>query len=172
MAHCPGCHVLALDVVRTWSFDRPTVTVSQPPLLDSIDLLDGRLQDLTNRDLSVRRSSSSQNRGPPSPTLRKNLALLRRSSVIIDMDIPSFPPTRASSPPLGTVEEAVNGTLNGFAEHLKEDGGERRGRSPKEALQSPVVGDAEARKAALGSLMKSAKKDVVVPEFDMSSFGF
>jgi len=34
------------------------------------------------------------------------------------------------------------------------------------------VGEEQARKAALGTLMQSAKKDVVVPEFDMSSFGF
>lgn len=104
------------------------------------------------------------------------MSLLRRSSVIIDMDLPSFPPTRASTPPLAlsTVSEApVNGAVNGDASEGEPV--DQRGRTAKQDQEeptSPVIEDAKARKAALGSLMKSAKKDVVVPEFDMSSFGF
>lgn len=33
-------------------------------------------------------------------------------------------------------------------------------------------GDLLSRKAGLGSLMKNAKQNVQVPDFDMSSFGF
>ncbi|KAG8885003.1 regulator of (H+)-ATPase in vacuolar membrane [Tulasnella sp. 331] len=173
-----GCHVLAVDLVRNWSFHRPTIPIVVPPTpLTITEELDAELQDLANGEDSLprlrRTSSTSQGRGPPSPTLRKNISLLRRSSVIIDMDLPSFPPTRPSSPPstLTTVLEApVNGVTNG--DSYNGGSGEQRGRAAKREPSSPIVEDAKARKAALGSLMKSAKKDVLVPEFDMSNFGF
>jgi hypothetical protein len=60
------------------------------------------------------------------------------------MDIPSLPPTRPASPdaaPLSVVQDTI-----------KEES------------------DLLARKAGLGSLMKSAKQDVKVPEFDMGAF--
>ena len=65
--------------------------------------------------------------------------------MMIDMDITSLPPTRPASP------VRAPPTI------------------PEETL---VKGDGEllARKAGLGSLMKSAKQDVQVPEFDMDSF--
>jgi len=73
----------------------------------------------------------------------------RKSSIMIDMDIPSQPPTRAVSP---------------------------EGRPPKTSVipeeSVPDEGDLKARKAGLGSLMKSAKQDVQVPEFDMGAFNF
>jgi len=59
---------------------------------------------------------------------------------MIDMEIPSLPPTRPASPSLPKVEEEE--------------------------------GDLGARKAGLGSLMKTAKENVKVAEFDMSAFGF
>jgi hypothetical protein len=70
----------------------------------------------------------------------------RRSSILIDMHIPSLP-TRSTSPsqlagPMPPVTE----------EKLKDEG------------------DLTARKLSLGHLMKSAKQDVTVPEFDMNSF--
>lgn len=38
-------------------------------------------------------------------------------------------------------------------------------------LETPV-GETAPRRTGLGSLMQSAKRDVQVPEFDMSAFGF
>jgi hypothetical protein len=68
----------------------------------------------------------------------------KRTSILIDMDIPSLPPTRAASP----------------------------GRSSRSFVQEQIKeeGDLMARKAGLGSLMKSAKQDVNVPEFNMDAF--
>lgn len=64
---------------------------------------------------------------------------------MIDMEISSEPPTRRASPertaPKGIAEETI-----------KEEG------------------DLLARKAGMGNLMKSAKQDVKVQEFDMDAF--
>jgi len=80
--------------------------------------------------------------------------------MIIDMELPSFPPTRAPSPP------AVNGiTTNGHIDDLTSP----RGREGK-AANGPAEVHEPVAQTGLGNLMKSAKKDVVVPEFDMSSF--
>ncbi len=67
---------------------------------------------------------------------------------MIDMDIMSLPPTRTASP-------------------------ERVGPKLPPVIQEEVIkdeGDFFARKAGLGNLMKSAKQDVKVPEFDMNAF--
>lgn len=61
--------------------------------------------------------------------------------MIIDMDIPSLPPTRPASPTRVPV--------------IKE-----------EQEESDLV----ARKTGLGNLMKTAKQDVQVAEFDMNAF--
>jgi len=71
----------------------------------------------------------------------------RRSSIIIDMDIPSLPPTRSTSP------VKVSQKIPAIVE---EPGNEQE--------------DLIARKAGLGNLMKSAKQDVKVPEFNMDAF--
>lgn len=131
-----GCHVLALDLVRSWSFERPSTVVREAPEASPV--------------LSHERS------GPPSPTTTRRAfgmepALRRRSSIMIDMDIPSLPPTRAASP------ERKEKTTPSKPVPIIED-------TIKEE------GDLFARKAGLGSLMKSAKQDVKVPEFDMSAF--
>jgi len=62
------------------------------------------------------------------------------------MDLPSLPPTRSASP--------------------------ERVPKPEKAVEEPLKeeNDLFARKAGLGSLMKSAKQDVKVPEFDMGAF--
>lgn len=73
----------------------------------------------------------------------------RRSSIIIDMDIPSLPPTRSASP----VRDAKPPQAD-----------------PEKVENISEGGDLLARKAGLGSLMKSAKMDVKVPEFDMNAF--
>jgi len=67
---------------------------------------------------------------------------------MIDMDLSTAPPTRRPSPepretgePLPLIKETIN-----------------------------EEGDLIARKAGLGSLLKTAKQDVQVPDFDMDSF--
>ncbi|KAF9076123.1 RAVE protein 1 C terminal-domain-containing protein [Rhodocollybia butyracea] len=127
-----GCHILALDLVQSWSFERPT----------------GAPRGLPHQNGDASFSP------PGSPVTRRSgfslaPSLRRKSSIMIDMDIPSLPPTRAVSP---------------------------EGKPPKITVipEEPVpdAGDLKARKADLGSLMKSAKQDVQVPEFDMGAFNF
>ncbi|KIJ68609.1 hypothetical protein HYDPIDRAFT_24869 [Hydnomerulius pinastri MD-312] len=123
-----GCHALALDLVRSWSFERPTAIPR------------------THADSA----STTTRRLPPSPTSsRRSFTadpfLRRQSSIMIDMDIASKTPSRKQSPERTTQHDVVHETI-------KEEG------------------DLMARKAGLGSLMKSAKHDVQVPEFDMSAF--
>jgi hypothetical protein len=62
---------------------------------------------------------------------------------MIDMEISSDPPTRRASP-------------------------ERT--APKRIAEESNNGDLLARKAGMGNLMKSAKQDVKVPDFDMNAF--
>ncbi|THH13364.1 hypothetical protein EW146_g6843 [Bondarzewia mesenterica] len=119
-----GCHVLALDLVRSWSFDRPSTAIHE------------------------------QRKAPPSPQSPRQFfalepALRRRSSIMIDMDVSEAPPTRRASPERRDAERASAPAAN---EVIREEG------------------DLLARKAGLGSLMKSAKQDVQVPEFDMNAF--
>ncbi|KAJ6574959.1 WD repeat-containing protein [Mycena capillaripes] len=122
-----GCQVLALDLVRSWIFDRPSMQRPSPPPANETSP-----------------SSPTISRRPKfalGPTMR------RRSSIIIDMDIPSLPPTRASSPVRVAEKPPVI---------IEEPGNEE--------------GDLIARKAGLGNLMKTARQDVTVPEFDMNAF--
>jgi len=65
---------------------------------------------------------------------------------MIDMDILSLPPTRKPSPVKNT--------------------------KPNQYLIETIQEESDffARKAGLGNLMKSAKQDVKVPEFDMDAF--
>ena len=69
---------------------------------------------------------------------------------MIDVEIPSEPPTRRGSP------EPGQGELN-FPTSIVQD-----------TIQEE--GDLFARKAGIGSLMKTAKQDVKVPEFDLGAF--
>ncbi|KAI0695128.1 RAVE protein 1 C terminal-domain-containing protein [Cytidiella melzeri] len=121
-----GCHALALDLVRTWSFARPSTAVHDSPVM----------------------------RPPRSPLATRfalEPAMRRRSSILIDMDIPSAPPTRVGSPDL---HQMINEGPSGEGE----------------VLQQKDNGDLIARKAGMGRLMKSAKQDVRVPEFSMDAF--
>jgi hypothetical protein len=123
-----GCHALALDLVKSWSFARP----SAPELLPSSMLA-----------------------GPPSPTAARHSffsaspSMRRHPSVYIDMDLPSEGPTRPASP-----NQQANPALPP---------------DPDRDI-THAEGDTFVRKAGLGSLMKSAKRDVQVPEFDMGAF--
>lgn len=118
-----GCHALALDLVRSWSFERPSISIPAPT------------------------------EPPPtsSATLRRSFALdpklRRRPSIMIDMDVASPASTRRVSPNRSLVKVPIQETI-------KEES------------------DLLARKAGLGSLLKSAKQDVQVPEFSMDSFSF
>ena len=129
-----GCHVLALDLTASYSFERP---------------------ELPKR----RRNSSFPNDPKPSqditlpPITRPFGHMRRRSSMVIDMDIPSVPSTEPTSP----IRNAFPTTT-----------------IPEEPLKSPEappveVGETERQKG-LGSLLKSAKQDVTAPEFDMNAF--
>ena len=88
------------------------------------------------------------------PVIRRSLGgtlRARRSSLLIDIEIPSLPTTRPTSPspvPLTTVPEQFT--------------------SP--SVSGATDADIKAKRTGLGSLMKSAKKDVTVPEFDMNAF--
>ncbi|KAF5374738.1 hypothetical protein D9758_000427 [Tetrapyrgos nigripes] len=122
-----GCHILALDLVRSWRFERPA---------SIIDLND-------SRDSGPPLSPSASRRSFFSDQPRHHLR--HRSSMMIDMDISSYPTTRAASP----------------------DGTDPSRKGPEPIQEEP---DLMARKAGLGNLMKSAKQDVKVPEFDMNAF--
>lgn len=83
---------------------------------------------------------------PPSPKVTRNLftlesAIRHRSSILIDMNV--------SSPP-GTPAPAERITL------------------PLKTVEDQT--DLVARKTGIGNLMKAAKKDVEIPDFDMSAF--
>lgn len=75
-------------------------------------------------------------------------AMRRRSSIIIDMDLSTAPPTRRPSPEPGAVDKSPVSLMKTIDEE----------------------NDLIARKAGLGSLLKTARQDVEVPEFDMNSF--
>lgn len=120
-----GCHALALDLVRSWSFDRPSLVNHDP----------------------------TQHMAPPSPTTTRRLhaleqAMRRRSSIVIDIDPFSAPSTRRPSPKPSEIAEPPTQPM-------------------KETINE---GDLVAKKAGLGSLLKTAKQDLQVPEFDMNSF--
>ncbi len=130
--------MLALDLVRSWSFERPSLDTFQRHTEES---------DATSPKLTQ----------PPSPIISRRPmyslepSLRRRSSIKIDMEILSLPPTRSASP-----------------EHNSSDKNDK-----KTTATSPVIkheNDLLARKARLGNLMKTAKQDVQVPEFDMNAF--
>jgi hypothetical protein len=120
--------VLALDLVHSWSFERPSIVRERP--------LNGS-------------ASSELPLSPRRLTFSLQSAIRRRNSILIDMDIPSEPPTRHASP-----ERGMPPTI------------------PEDSEPVAKEGDLFARKAGLGSLMKSAKQDVKVPEFDLSAFSF
>lgn len=119
-----GCHALALALVRTWRFERFTVLPK--------DKVINEVEDFIN----------------PLPATRPSFGLVkhgRRASILIDMDVPSDPSTRAASPVHKPTAE-------------------------KDESEFQPQGKPPPKKTGLGSLMKSAKQDVNVPEFDMNAF--
>jgi len=91
---------------------------------------------------------------PPSPSSFRrshfmvNQAIRRQSAILIDMEMSSGPPTRHPSPE----RQAGRLPMDHPEETIKEEG------------------DLFARKAGMGNLIKSAKQNVQVPEFDMNAF--
>ncbi|EIW86859.1 hypothetical protein CONPUDRAFT_46132 [Coniophora puteana RWD-64-598 SS2] len=120
-----GCHALALDIVQSWSFERPSIS-TQP----SYSVANGLNADGDTHAITRAKDKDSF-------SLHR-----RRSSMVIDMEIPSAPTTSPDSdtPPSKGLETI----------------GEN--------------GDLQTKKASLGTLMKSAKRDVQVPEFNMNEF--
>lgn len=110
---------------------------------------------------------------PPSPkshTFAVPFALAarnrRESKILIDMDMLTEPPTRRASPELKTLDESES-------KDTTKTSGRTEGESGLNELEHlKDEGDLLSRKAGLGSLIKNAKQDVQVPEFDMGNFGF
>ncbi len=73
-----GCHSLALSLASTWSFDKPVVTALPNSAIPTVAALEAKLTPLR-----------------PSFNLQ---SIRRRSSVVIDIDLPSLPPTDPPSP--------------------------------------------------------------------------
>ena len=122
-----GCHSLALQLVKSWPFDRPT--------------MQRRIPGASTEESDTVAPLPVHIHSPASVFLKHR----RRSSILIDMEISSDPSTRATTPetPISKDETPEGGK--------------------KEA-------DASTPKTGLGSLMKSAKQDISVPEFDMNAF--
>lgn len=146
-----GCHILALDLVKSWSFARPAGAGTANMLL------------------------------PPNPTSAPAFAFpfalaastRRESKILIDMDMLTEPPTRRASPELKIPDESESrtGANESGSTGLSLPG--TKGESGLDELEHlKDEGDLLSRKAGLGSLIKSAKQNVQVPDFDMSSFGF
>ncbi|TFK30799.1 WD repeat-containing protein [Coprinopsis marcescibilis] len=115
-----GCHALALDLVRSWSFARPSTHLAPHPT-------------------SPLHSPKTSRIFPLEPVLN------RRASILIDIDVTALPPSRTETP--------------------KQQHGETLSSNANEDIH-----DLFARKAGLGNLMKTAKQNVQIPEFDMNSF--
>jgi len=125
-----GCHALALDLVKSWSFERPTTNIPVRPREPVAD----QATDLPEQSaIFTRRSGFTL---PPH--------IRRRSSIVIDMEVPSIPSTRQPSP--------------------------ERGQTPEVKTEEKPVEALPTQKSGIGSLLKSAKQDINVPEFDMNAF--
>ena len=89
------------------------------------------------------------------------------------MDMLVEPPTRRASPELKLPDEYEPDTGAQETELAGLPSPRPKGESGLSELEHlRDEGDLLSRKAGLGSLMKSAKQNVQVPEFDMDNFGF
>lgn len=151
--HHLGCHILALDLVKSWSFARPA---------------------------GAALTSTANMICPPSPTLTRSFVApfalaagtRRESKILIDMDMLTEPPTRRASPELKVLDESPRDSA-GTSGLMSISSPSIRGKSGLDELEHfEDEGDLLSRKAGLGSLIKSAKQNFQVPEFDIDSFGF
>ena len=90
------------------------------------------------------------------------------------MEMLTEPPTRRASPEPkdlnGGPEPGFRAETSGFP---RPSAPGTKGESGLDELEHfEDEGDLLSRKAGLGSLMKNAKQNVQVPEFDMENFGF
>ena len=89
------------------------------------------------------------------------------------MEMLTEPPTRRASPEpedLNGREPKVGAKTSGLPRLSTSSA---KGENVLDELEHlKDEGDLLSRKAGLGSLIKNAKQNVQVPEFDMSSFGF
>lgn len=111
---------MALDLTASWSFERPTLP---------------RMRRLS--------ATEKANEIPARPF---NRHVRRRSSILIDMEIPSAPVTEPSSP------RHIPTTL------------------PTVIDEEPETVVSKPKQTGIGNLLKTAKQDVTVPEFDMDAF--
>lgn len=111
--------------------------------------------------LDAREAFRSTNIEPQqgSKAVRSSMLLNRAPSLVIDMDITGLPATRPTSPSPVLLSTSQNeGVVKPIANGLTES---------VTAGKDPGV---EVQRTGLGILMKSAKKDVKVVEFDMIAF--
>jgi hypothetical protein len=96
----------------------------------------------------------------------------RESKILIDMEMITEPPTRRASPELKTLDELEprSGPEASELQRPRMPAKIETGLDELDHLKDE--GDLLSRKAGLGGLMKSAKQNFQVPEFDMDSFGF
>jgi hypothetical protein len=138
-----GCHILALDLVRSWSFARPAGAA--PAGMGSV----------------LFPSNPAQTTALAAP-FGLAARMRRESKILIDMDMLTEPPTRRASPEPKDPSKSEPGV-----------GAGAKGENELDELEHlEDEGDLLSRKAGLGNLIKSAKQNVQVPEFDMGSFGF
>jgi hypothetical protein len=95
----------------------------------------------------------------------------RRSSIIIDLDLS----TLHSSAPEGIILSGDGGVKMKEEKKVLSSVSSPVLVTPNDVMSDVIKEEADddervARKAGLGSLMKSAKQDVQVPEFDMNAF--
>lgn len=144
-----GCHALALDLLRNWSFDRPFF----PPA------------KVDTQAANKRPQYSPVRQRRPSFMLANGHG--RRESMVMDMDVlaesESVPVSRAASPPPAPPVTQSNGAI----EEAEEEEGQAKASATKEP--EPVE---QSPPKKMGNLMKELKQDVTqgAMEFNMDSF--
>lgn len=90
------------------------------------------------------------------------------------MEMLTEPPTRRASPELKGLDEEPKPRIRAEPSWLpKLSTSGTKGENGLDELEHlKDEGDLLSRKAGLGSLIKNAKQNVQVPDFDMSNFGF
>lgn len=96
----------------------------------------------------------------------------RESKILIDMEMLTEPPTRRASPEPEDMNRPEQKTRAKSELPRLSIPGTRAENGLDELEHLKDEGDLLSRKAGLGGLIKNAKQNVQVPEFDMSSFGF
>lgn len=195
----PGCHVLALALLRSWTFQRhePIPTVPTPPLtlpasvfsaIDDGDALDRAPTPLATPSTSPTTTIRAAPRPSPGGHPRRPSFLLtaghrRQSSIIMDMDLP---PTRQASPDLvkvaapQTISEASKTPSPLPPTPVIDEAVQDEGTTATPPPVSPATADKKAeeptpaRKTGLGTLMASAKdqRKQGELEFSFDAFGF